>query len=145
MFLHLEFRRLRLNIFFKQTLLAWRVAEVHLKCFEKWSNVLLPCQCPFALLNATLKLCGHVVDVCSPLQIYMLAVNLFTFDPWAGLSCRKLEEVHNNFMDEKDRVITEIYNTSKERARWRTLWSYTCRLRRHIRGFEYKSCSVWNR
>ncbi|XP_051277105.1 dnaJ homolog subfamily C member 4 isoform X1 [Dicentrarchus labrax] len=30
---------------------------------------------------------------------------------------RKLEEVHNNFMDEKDRVITEIYNQSKERAR----------------------------
>uniref|UniRef100_A0A3Q4AH47 J domain-containing protein n=1 Tax=Mola mola TaxID=94237 RepID=A0A3Q4AH47_MOLML len=30
---------------------------------------------------------------------------------------RKLEEVHNNFMDEKDRVITEIYNESKERAR----------------------------
>ncbi|CAJ1058744.1 dnaJ homolog subfamily C member 4 [Xyrichtys novacula] len=30
---------------------------------------------------------------------------------------RKLEEVHNNFMDEKDRIITEIYNESKERAR----------------------------
>ncbi|XP_034546487.1 dnaJ homolog subfamily C member 4 [Notolabrus celidotus] len=30
---------------------------------------------------------------------------------------RKLEEVHNSFMDEKDRVITEIYNESKERAR----------------------------
>lgn len=30
---------------------------------------------------------------------------------------RKLEEVHNNFMDEKDRVITEIYNEAKERAR----------------------------
>lgn len=30
---------------------------------------------------------------------------------------RKLEEVHNNFMDEKDRVITEIYRESKERAR----------------------------
>lgn len=29
----------------------------------------------------------------------------------------KLEKVHNNFMDEKDRVITEIYNESKERAR----------------------------
>ncbi|XP_053179878.1 dnaJ homolog subfamily C member 4 [Scomber japonicus] len=29
----------------------------------------------------------------------------------------KLEEVHNNFMDEKDRVIKEIYNESKERAR----------------------------
>ncbi|XP_037117031.1 dnaJ homolog subfamily C member 4 isoform X4 [Syngnathus acus] len=30
---------------------------------------------------------------------------------------RKLEEVHSNFMDEKDRVITEIYKDSKERAR----------------------------
>ncbi|KAF3693999.1 DnaJ -like protein subfamily C member 4 [Channa argus] len=30
---------------------------------------------------------------------------------------RKLEEVHNNFMDKKDRVITDIYNESKERAR----------------------------
>ncbi|XP_070692889.1 dnaJ homolog subfamily C member 4 [Pempheris klunzingeri] len=30
---------------------------------------------------------------------------------------RKLEEIHNNFMDEKDRVITEIYTESKERAR----------------------------
>ncbi|XP_064407856.1 dnaJ homolog subfamily C member 4 [Latimeria chalumnae] len=30
---------------------------------------------------------------------------------------RKLEEVHNNFMDEKDRIITGIYNESKERAR----------------------------
>ncbi|CAG5990148.1 dnaJ homolog subfamily C member 4 isoform 2-T2 [Menidia menidia] len=30
---------------------------------------------------------------------------------------KKLEEVHNNFMDEKDRVITEIYNDAKERAR----------------------------
>lgn len=29
----------------------------------------------------------------------------------------KLEEVHNNFMDEKDRAITEMYNESKERAR----------------------------
>lgn len=29
----------------------------------------------------------------------------------------KLEEVHNNFMDEKDRVIREIYNDCKERAR----------------------------
>nr|XP_061792605.1 dnaJ homolog subfamily C member 4-like [Nerophis lumbriciformis] len=30
---------------------------------------------------------------------------------------RKLEEVHNNYMDEKDRIITEIYNEAKERAR----------------------------
>uniref|UniRef100_A0A8D3B4A3 DnaJ (Hsp40) homolog, subfamily C, member 4 n=1 Tax=Scophthalmus maximus TaxID=52904 RepID=A0A8D3B4A3_SCOMX len=30
---------------------------------------------------------------------------------------RKLEDVHSNFMDERDRIITEIYNDSKERAR----------------------------
>ncbi|XP_054648130.1 dnaJ homolog subfamily C member 4 isoform X7 [Dunckerocampus dactyliophorus] len=30
---------------------------------------------------------------------------------------RKLEEVHTNYMDEKDRVIAEIYKESKERAR----------------------------
>ncbi|XP_019901374.1 dnaJ homolog subfamily C member 4 isoform X2 [Esox lucius] len=30
---------------------------------------------------------------------------------------RKLESVHNNFMDKKDRIITQIYNESKERAR----------------------------
>ncbi|KAJ6654177.1 hypothetical protein lerEdw1_007274 [Lerista edwardsae] len=30
---------------------------------------------------------------------------------------RKLEEVHNSFMDEKDRTITQIYNENKERAR----------------------------
>ncbi|XP_054851226.1 dnaJ homolog subfamily C member 4 isoform X2 [Eublepharis macularius] len=30
---------------------------------------------------------------------------------------RKLEEAHNHFMDEKDRVITQIYNENKERAR----------------------------
>ncbi|CAL9707022.1 unnamed protein product [Knipowitschia caucasica] len=30
---------------------------------------------------------------------------------------RKLEEVHTNYMDEKDRVITAIYNEAKERAR----------------------------
>ncbi|KAM9470422.1 dnaJ homolog subfamily C member 4 isoform 1-T2 [Clarias gariepinus] len=30
---------------------------------------------------------------------------------------RKLEEVHNDFMDKKDRVINKLYNESKERAR----------------------------
>lgn len=30
---------------------------------------------------------------------------------------RKLEEIHNDFMDKKDSVITKIYNESKERAR----------------------------
>ncbi|XP_038643434.1 dnaJ homolog subfamily C member 4 [Scyliorhinus canicula] len=30
---------------------------------------------------------------------------------------RKLEEFHRSFMDNKDQVITKIYNESKERAR----------------------------
>ncbi|XP_069027020.1 dnaJ homolog subfamily C member 4 [Embiotoca jacksoni] len=30
---------------------------------------------------------------------------------------RKMEEVHNDFMDKKDRTITEMYNHAKERAR----------------------------
>ncbi|XP_008325108.1 dnaJ homolog subfamily C member 4 isoform X2 [Cynoglossus semilaevis] len=30
---------------------------------------------------------------------------------------RKLEEMHRTYMDEKDRVITQLYNESKERAR----------------------------
>ncbi|XP_044878709.1 dnaJ homolog subfamily C member 4 isoform X3 [Mauremys mutica] len=33
------------------------------------------------------------------------------------MAYRKLEEVHNSFMDEKDKLITGIYNESKERAR----------------------------
>uniref|UniRef100_A0A8C4SD46 DnaJ (Hsp40) homolog, subfamily C, member 4 n=1 Tax=Erpetoichthys calabaricus TaxID=27687 RepID=A0A8C4SD46_ERPCA len=30
---------------------------------------------------------------------------------------QKLEEIHSSFMNEKDKIITEIYNESKERAR----------------------------
>ncbi|KAM9376785.1 dnaJ homolog subfamily C member 4 isoform 1-T3 [Pholidichthys leucotaenia] len=41
----------------------------------------------------------------------MLSIGVHT------LFFKKLEEVHSNFMDEKDRVILEIYNESKERAR----------------------------
>ncbi|XP_058877476.1 uncharacterized protein LOC117969906 isoform X3 [Acipenser ruthenus] len=37
--------------------------------------------------------------------------------PFCVIHSRKLEEAHNSFMDEKDRVITEIYKESKERAR----------------------------
>uniref|UniRef100_A0ACB8G808 Uncharacterized protein n=1 Tax=Sphaerodactylus townsendi TaxID=933632 RepID=A0ACB8G808_9SAUR len=32
-------------------------------------------------------------------------------------ACRKLEEAHNQFMDEKDQTITQIYRESKEQAR----------------------------
>lgn len=52
------------------------------------------------------------------LRHYFLRSGLTDFSIFG--SFRKLEEVHNNFMDEKDRIITEIYNESKERARW--LW-----------------------
>uniref|UniRef100_A0A8C1SUG7 DnaJ homolog subfamily C member 4-like n=1 Tax=Cyprinus carpio TaxID=7962 RepID=A0A8C1SUG7_CYPCA len=51
----------------------------------------------------------RLVGYCMLTMLLSLSVHYFGF--------RKLEEVHNNFMDEKDRVITEIYNTSKERAR----------------------------
>uniref|UniRef100_A0A8C1GKF6 Vascular endothelial growth factor Ba n=1 Tax=Cyprinus carpio TaxID=7962 RepID=A0A8C1GKF6_CYPCA len=50
----------------------------------------------------------RLVGYCMLTMLLSLSVHYFGF--------RKLEEVHNNFMDEKDRVITEIYNTSKERA-----------------------------
>ena len=34
-----------------------------------------------------------------------------------GSPFRKLERMHSDYMDEKDRKITEIYNQAKERAR----------------------------
>ncbi|KAL2077080.1 hypothetical protein ACEWY4_026584 [Coilia grayii] len=52
---------------------------------------------------------GRLVGYC------ILAMVLSLGAHWVGF--RKLEEVHTNFMDKKDRVITEIYNESKERAR----------------------------
>ncbi|XP_066506167.1 dnaJ homolog subfamily C member 4 [Hoplias malabaricus] len=51
----------------------------------------------------------HLVGYCIVAMLLSVGAHYFGF--------RKLEEVHNNFMDEKDRVITEIYNESKERAR----------------------------
>ncbi|XP_051716128.1 dnaJ homolog subfamily C member 4 [Ctenopharyngodon idella] len=51
----------------------------------------------------------RLVGYCVLTMLISLSAHYFGF--------RKLEEVHNNFMDEKDRVITEIYNESKERAR----------------------------
>ncbi|XP_067313136.1 dnaJ homolog subfamily C member 4 [Pseudorasbora parva] len=51
----------------------------------------------------------RLVGYCMLTMIISLSAHYFGF--------RKLEEVHNNFMDEKDRVISEIYNESKERAR----------------------------
>ncbi|XP_056626312.1 dnaJ homolog subfamily C member 4 [Triplophysa dalaica] len=51
----------------------------------------------------------RLVGYCLLTMLLSLSAHYFGF--------RKLEEFHNNFMDEKDRVITEIYNESKERAR----------------------------
>ncbi|XP_026185404.1 dnaJ homolog subfamily C member 4 isoform X2 [Mastacembelus armatus] len=51
----------------------------------------------------------HLMGYCVIAIVLSIGSHLFFF--------RKLEEVHNNFMDEKDRLITEIYNESKERAR----------------------------
>ncbi|XP_029020619.1 dnaJ homolog subfamily C member 4 isoform X2 [Betta splendens] len=50
-----------------------------------------------------------VVGYCIITIVLSLGVHFFFY--------RKLEEVHNKYMDEKDRIITEIYNESKERAR----------------------------
>ncbi|KAF6103037.1 DnaJ heat shock protein family (Hsp40) member C4 [Phyllostomus discolor] len=33
------------------------------------------------------------------------------------IAFRKLEQMHRNFMDEKDRIITAIYNETRARAR----------------------------
>ncbi|XP_049442444.1 dnaJ homolog subfamily C member 4 [Epinephelus fuscoguttatus] len=51
----------------------------------------------------------HLVCYCIVTMVLSIGAHLVFF--------RKLEQVHNNFMDEKDRIITEIYNESKERAR----------------------------
>ncbi|KAG7464439.1 hypothetical protein MATL_G00165640 [Megalops atlanticus] len=51
----------------------------------------------------------RLVGYCLVAMVASIVAHYFGF--------RKLEEVHNNFMDNKDRVITEIYNESKERAR----------------------------
>uniref|UniRef100_A0A3B4EHP3 J domain-containing protein n=1 Tax=Pygocentrus nattereri TaxID=42514 RepID=A0A3B4EHP3_PYGNA len=50
----------------------------------------------------------HLVGYCVVAMLLSISVHYFGF--------RKLEKVHNTFMDEKDRVITEIYKESKERA-----------------------------
>ncbi|KAJ8338018.1 hypothetical protein SKAU_G00369840 [Synaphobranchus kaupii] len=55
------------------------------------------------------KLNMHLVGYCLVAMLASLVVHYLGF--------RKLEEVHSNFMDEKDRLITQIYNESKERAR----------------------------
>ncbi|XP_036423851.1 dnaJ homolog subfamily C member 4 [Colossoma macropomum] len=51
----------------------------------------------------------RLVGYCVVAMLLSIGIHYFGF--------RKLEKVHNTFMDEKDRVITEIYKESKERAR----------------------------
>ncbi|MCI4380079.1 hypothetical protein PGIGA_G00235770 [Pangasianodon gigas] len=51
----------------------------------------------------------RLVGYCIVAMLLSIGVHYFGF--------RKLEEVHNDFMDKKDSVITKIYNESKERAR----------------------------
>ncbi|KAI1898678.1 hypothetical protein AGOR_G00074850 [Albula goreensis] len=51
----------------------------------------------------------YLVGYCLAGMLASMVVHYFGF--------RKLTEIHNNFMDEKFRTITEIYNESKERAR----------------------------
>ncbi|MCJ8734179.1 hypothetical protein PDJAM_G00232340 [Pangasius djambal] len=51
----------------------------------------------------------RLVGYCIVAMLLSIGAHYFGF--------RKLEEVHNDFMDKKDSVITKIYNESKERAR----------------------------
>ncbi|XP_061786486.1 dnaJ homolog subfamily C member 4 isoform X2 [Nerophis lumbriciformis] len=57
---------------------------------------------------------------------------------------RKLEEVQTNYLDEKDRVILEIYNESKERARVNGFKKQTEIMRQKHAEFleKYKTCST---
>lgn len=51
----------------------------------------------------------RILGYCVVAMILSVGVHFLLF--------RKLEEIHNNYMDEKDRVITAIYNEAKDRAR----------------------------
>ncbi|KAI5105260.1 dnaJ-like subfamily C member 4 [Silurus meridionalis] len=51
----------------------------------------------------------RLVGYCMIAMLLSIGTHYFGF--------RKLEEIHNDFMDKKDSVITKIYNESKERAR----------------------------
>ncbi|XP_068182372.1 dnaJ homolog subfamily C member 4 [Antennarius striatus] len=51
----------------------------------------------------------HVMGYCILIMILGIGVHTLFF--------RKLQEIHTNFMDEKDRRITQIYNEARERAR----------------------------
>ncbi|XP_026991546.1 dnaJ homolog subfamily C member 4 [Tachysurus fulvidraco] len=51
----------------------------------------------------------RLVGYCIVAMLLSIGAHYFGF--------RKLEEIHNDFMDKKDNAITKIYNESKERAR----------------------------
>ncbi|XP_068614460.1 dnaJ homolog subfamily C member 4-like [Brachionichthys hirsutus] len=51
----------------------------------------------------------HLMGYCIIIMFLGIGAHIIFF--------RKLHEVHTNFMNKKDRVITEIYNQSKERAK----------------------------
>lgn len=51
----------------------------------------------------------HIMGYCIMAMMLSIGVHFLLF--------RKLKEIHINYMDEKDRVITAIYNEAKERAR----------------------------
>ncbi|XP_029703538.1 dnaJ homolog subfamily C member 4 isoform X2 [Takifugu rubripes] len=77
----------------------------------------------------------HLVGYCVITMLLSIGAHFIFF--------RKLEEVHNNFMDEKDRVITEMYNESKQRARANGFKKQTEILRQKHQEFldKYKRCS----
>ncbi|KAM3836028.1 dnaJ homolog subfamily C member 4 [Diretmus argenteus] len=51
----------------------------------------------------------RMVGYCIIAMVMGIGVQLLLF--------RKLAEIHTNFMDEKDRILTEVYNETRERAR----------------------------
>ncbi|XP_032411348.1 dnaJ homolog subfamily C member 4 isoform X2 [Xiphophorus hellerii] len=71
------------------------------------------------------------------LVIYCVITMVFSVGAHA-VFFRKLEEVHNSFMDEKDRAITEIYNEAKERARVNGFKKQTEILRQKHADFQEK-------
>ncbi|MBN3302398.1 DNJC4 protein, partial [Amia calva] len=72
----------------------------------------------------------RLVGYCMLAMIGSIVAHYFGF--------RKLEEMHNSFMEEKDRAITEIYNTSKERARVNGFQKQTAILRQKHAEFVEK-------
>ncbi|XP_006901595.1 PREDICTED: dnaJ homolog subfamily C member 4 [Elephantulus edwardii] len=62
--------------------------------------------------EARLRLRRHNQQVLGYCLLFMLAGMVLHY-----VAFRKLEQMHRNFMDEKDRIITAIYNDTRARAR----------------------------